>query len=122
MLARKIAIKVFGQDLSVFARKIVRDSVSAERFARAGGFACGQQGLIPQLKIHIMRDQAAGSGISAGEITQLAESAFAGHTVAQVIEDQKFFDLFYRFDEASRLSSQKMGEMVIKTMPNGERV
>jgi Cu(I)/Ag(I) efflux system membrane protein CusA/SilA len=81
-----------------------------------------QQGLIPQLKIHVMRDQAAKFGISAGEITELAESAFSGHIVGQVIEEQKFFDLFYRFDDASRLSSDKMGNTVIKTMPTGEHV
>ena len=81
-----------------------------------------QQGLIPQLKIYVMRDEAAKYGIGSGEVTELLESAFNGHIVGQVLEEQRFFDLFYRFDKSSRTSAEQMGATVIKTMPDGTKV
>jgi Cu/Ag efflux pump CusA len=42
--------------------------------------------------------------------------------VGQVLEGQKFFDVFHRFDEASRSSVERMGDTVVKTMPDGRRV
>lgn len=121
-VSAQIAIKLFGEELSVLRTKANEIQAALDGTPGLVDLRIEQQGLIPQLKIHVMRDQAARFGLSAGEITELTESAFNGQVVAQVIEGQKFFDLFYRFDDASRLSAEKMGNTVIKTMPTGQRV
>ena len=121
-VSAQIAIKVFGTDLSVLRTKAAEINAALQDVKGLVDLRVEQQGLIPQLKIHVMRDQAAKYGISAGEISELAESAFNGHTVAQVLEEQKFFDLYYRFDDQSRLSPEKMSNTIIKTMPTGQRV
>lgn len=121
-VSAQIAIKLFGQDLAVLRAKAAEIQTALDGTSGLVDLRVEQQGLIPQLKVHVMRDLAAHFGISAGEITELTESAFNGHIVAQVIDEQRFFDLFYRFDDASRLSPQKMGATVIKTMPSGQRV
>ncbi|MBX3022655.1 MAG: efflux RND transporter permease subunit [Bdellovibrionales bacterium] len=121
-VSAQIAIKVFGGDLATLRKTAAEIYTAVESVPGLVDLRVEQQGLIPQLKIHVLRDQAARFGISAGEITELAESAFNGQIVAQIIDEQRSFDLFYRFDEASRQSPEKMGETVIKTMPTGQRV
>jgi CzcA family heavy metal efflux pump len=121
-VSAQIAIKVFGQDLGILRSKAAEVKAALSDVKGLVDLRVEQQGLIPQLKIHIMRDEAAKFGLSSGEVTELLESAFNGHIVAQVLEEQRFFDLFYRFDDASRLSSEKMGGTIVKTMPDGRRV
>jgi Cu(I)/Ag(I) efflux system membrane protein CusA/SilA len=121
-VSAQIAIKIFGADLGVLREQALRIEQVLKETSGLVDLRVEQQGLIPQLKIHVMRDEAAKFGLSAGEITELTESAFNGHIVAQVLEEQRFFDLFYRFDEASRGSMETMGATVIKTMPDGRRV
>lgn len=121
-VSAQIAIKIFGSDLET-----LRGLASELKTALAGtpglvDLRVEQQGLIPQLKIHVMREEAAKYGLSAGEITELLESAFNGHIVGQVLEEQKFFEVFHRFDDASRSSAEKMGQTIIKTMPDGRKV
>ncbi len=121
-VSAQIAIKIFGNDLGTLRGKAAEVKSVLGEVKGLVDLRVEQQGLIPQLKIHVMREEAARFGLSTGEITELLESAFNGHIVAQVVEEQRFFDLFYRFDDASRLSSEKMGSSIVKTMPDGRRV
>ncbi len=121
-VSAQIAIKIFGEDLETLRAKAAEVKSTLEGTKGLVDLRVEQQGLIPQLKIHVMREEASKYGIGAGEVTELAESAFNGHIVAQVLEEQKFFDLFYRFDDASRVSSETMAHTVIKVMPDGRRL
>lgn len=121
-VSAQIAIKVFGPDLTVLRAKGAEIKNALAETKGLVDLRLEQQGLIPQLKIHVMRDEAARFGIGAGEVTELAESAFNGHAVAQVLEEQKYFDLFYRFDDESRSAPEKMARTTIKTMPNGQKI
>lgn len=121
-VSAQIAIKIFGDDLAVLRTKSAELKEAISDVKGLVDLRVEQQGLIPQLKIHVMREEASKFGLSSGEVTDLMESAFNGHIVAQVLEEQRFFDLFYRFDDYSRLSSEKMGQTIIKTMPDGRRV
>ena len=121
-VSAQIAIKIFGNDL---ANLRIKAAELREAIADVKGLVdlrVEQQGLIPELKIQILREDAAKYSLSSGEITELVESAFNGHIVAQVLEEQRFFDLFYRFDDNSRLSAERMGNTIIKTMPDGRQV
>lgn len=121
-VSAQIAIKIFGDDLAVLRGKAAELKAAIGDTKGLVDLRVEQQGLIPQLKLHVLREEAAKYGLSAGEVTSLMESAFNGHIVAQVLEEQRFFDLFYRFDDHSRLSSEAMGQTIIKTMPDGRRV
>lgn len=121
-VSAQIAIKIFGEDLAILRGKAAEVRTNLQPVSGLVDLRVEQQGLIPQLKIHILRKEAAKYGLSAGEITELLESAFNGHIVAQVLEGQKFFDLFYQFDESSRSAMEKMENTVIKTMPDGQKV
>ncbi|MBL7543039.1 MAG: efflux RND transporter permease subunit [Bdellovibrionaceae bacterium] len=117
-----IAIKIFGADLAVLRQKAVELQDAIKSVPGLVDLKIEQQGLIPQIKIKILRPEAATFGLNPGEITQLLEAALNGEIVAQVIEDSRIYDVFFQFDETSRGSIEKMEETVLKVMPDGRKV
>lgn len=117
-----LAIKIFGPDLTTLREKSIelRDAIAGT--SGLVDLRIDQQGLIPQVKIHVLREEAAKYGLSAGEVTKLLEAAFNGETVAQVLEGTRLYDVFFQFDQDSRASIEKMKSTVLKTMPTGEKV
>jgi CzcA family heavy metal efflux pump len=118
----QLAIKIFGPDLTTLRSLAMSLRNSISEIDGLVDLRVEQQALIPELKIYVLREEAAKYAISAGEISSLTESAFNGHSVTKIIEGQRYFDLFYRFDDQSRQSIDKMSSMVIKTMPDGKRI
>lgn len=121
-VSAQLAIKIFGDDL---ARLRLKAAEAKDIISSTPGLVdlqVEQQGLIPQLKIYPLREEAAQFNMGAGEISSLLASALNGQTVGSIIEGQRFFDLFYRFDEASRSSKDKIEDAVLKTMPDGRKV
>lgn len=117
-----IAIKIFGPDLITLREKAI-DLENA--IAGTNGLVdlrVEEQGLIPQVKIHVLRDEAAKYGLSPGEITKLLEAAFNGEAVAQVLEQTRLYDVFFQFDQNSRADLEKMQKTVLKIMPTGQKV
>ncbi len=117
-----VAIKIFGPDLTMLRQKAAELQAAIKDTNGLVDLKVEQQGLIPQIKIKVLRPEAAQFGLSPGEVTQLLEAAFNGETVAQIIEDTKLYDVFFQFDENSRGSIEKMEETVLKTMPDGRKV
>lgn len=117
-----LAIKIYGPDLTTLREKSIELQEAIADTKGLVDLRIEQQGLIPQVKIHVLRDEAARFGLSPGEITKLLEAAFNGETVAQVIEGTKLYDVFFQFDADSRASLDKMQKTVLKIMPDGRRV
>lgn len=117
-----LAIKIFGPDLTILKEKALEVEEVIAGTKGLVDLRVEEQGLIPQVKIHVLREDAAKYGLSPGEITKLLEVAFNGEAVAQVIEQARVYDVFFQFDESSRASIEKMQKTVIKVMPTGERV
>lgn len=117
-----IAIKIFGPDLVTLRQKAAELQQSIKDVHGLVDLKIEQQGLIPQVKIQVLRPEAARFGLSPGEITQLLEVALNGETVAQILEDSKMYDVFFQFDKDSRGSIEQMNDTVLKVMPDGRRV
>ncbi len=121
-VAAQIAIKIYGQDLQELRESAIQIKDAIKDTRGVVDLKVEQQGLIPQLKIHVMRDLAATYGLPAGEITSLLETALNGDIVAQVIEGQKFFDVFYRYDDQTRNTIESIQDTILKIMPDGRKV
>ncbi len=117
-----IAIKIFGPDLTTLREKSIDLKNAIQNIEGLVDLRIEQQGLIPQVKVHVLREEAAKFQLSPGEITNKLEAAFNGETVAQIIEETKIYDVFYQFDENSRGSVEKMQNTLIKIMPDGRKV
>lgn len=117
-----LAIKIFGPDLTTLREKAIELESAIAGTKGLVDLRVEEQGLIPQVKIHVLREEAAKYGLSPGEITKLLEAAFNGEAVAQVLEKTRLYDVFFQFDESSRASIEKMQKTVLKVMPTGQKV
>lgn len=117
-----IAIKIFGQDLATLREKSIELKEAIDGTEGLVDLRIEQQGLIPQVKIYVLREEAAKFGLSAGEVTGLLEAAFNGEIVAQVLEETRLYDVFFQFDKNSRSDLDKMKNTTLKVMPDGRKV
>lgn len=118
----QIAIKVFGPDLSELRRLGGQIEETLKGVEGIVDLQLEPLVLIPQLKILVDREETANFGIGPGGFTKDLEMALNGETVAQLIEEQRLFDIFMRFDDESRANPDNIKSTIIKTMPNGRRV
>jgi Cu/Ag efflux pump CusA len=117
-----VAIKIFGSDLSVLREKAQEVSDAIAETNGLVDLRIEQQGLIPQLKIYVLREEAAKFGLSSGDVTSMLEAAFNGEVVTHVLEETKLYEVFFQFDQDSRSSIDKMKETVLKIMPDGRKI
>lgn len=118
----QIALKLFGPDLPTLRAKASEIFKALEGTPGLVDLQIEQQTLIPQVKIQLLRDEAAQFGINVGDIAGLMEKALQGEVVGQVLEGQKSIDVFMRFDETSRSDIELIKKTLVKTMPDGSRV
>lgn len=118
----QIAIKLFGNDLKNLRLKALEIEKAIQKIPGLVDLQIEQQTLIPQLKIQLLRSEAAKFGISSGELSETLEKALNGETVAQVIDQQKVFNVYMRFDDKSRKDLDLIKNSTIKIMPDGQRV
>lgn len=117
-----IAIKIFGPDLTDLREKANELEAAIKDTPGLVDLKIEQQGLIPQLKIHVLREDAAKYGLSPGEVTQMLEAAFNGEVLTHVLEQNRTYEVFYQFDPSSRSSLEAMQKTILKIMPDGQPV
>jgi CzcA family heavy metal efflux pump len=115
----QIGIKVFGDDLAVLRNK-------AEQIKSAIGGVPGvtdllveQQVEIPQLQIQTRRDELARYGLSVADVNDFVETAMQGHTVSEVLQGQRSFDLVVRLDKPYREDVEYLKRLVINLPTSG---
>lgn len=121
-VAAQIAIKIYGQDLQELRTSAMEVREAISKVNGLVDVRVEQQGLLPQLKIHVFRDLAAKYGLPAGEITSLLETALNGDVIAQVIEGQKYFDVFFRYDDNTKQDMESIQKMILAILPDGRKV
>lgn len=116
-----LAIKVFGEDLEVIARKtreiadLIRDvegvaDMSVEKI----------EGL-PQLRIAYKRLPMAQYGVSVAQINDLIATMYAGKAAGQLFEGERTFDIVVRADPSFRASLDQIRQLMI-TSAQGELI
>lgn len=118
----QIAIKVFGPQLPTLRGKAAEIYNAMKEVEGIVDLQVEQQVLIPQVKIQVLREEAAKFGIVSGEMIKNLEMALNGEVVGQILDQQRFFNVFMRFDEASRSDPEAMKKTVIKILPDGTKV
>ncbi len=118
----QIAIKIFGPDLNTLRGKAAEVYKALDGTKGLVDLQVEQQVLIPQIKIQLLRDEAGQFGIVAGELSETLEKALNGEVVAQVLDQQKTFNVYMRFDDQSRANLDLIKRTVLKIMPDGRKV
>ncbi|MBK7889983.1 MAG: efflux RND transporter permease subunit [Bdellovibrionales bacterium] len=118
----QIAIKVFGPDLNTLRSKASEIYKALDGTKGLVDLQIEQQVLIPQVKIQLLRDEAGQFGMVAGELSETLEKALNGEVIAQVLDQQKTFNVYMRFDDKSRANLDLIKQTVLKIMPDGRKV
>ncbi|MEP2238821.1 MAG: CusA/CzcA family heavy metal efflux RND transporter [Maribacter sp.] len=116
-----IAIKIFGPDLDVLAKKgneigtLIKDvegaaDVSVEKIAG-----------LPEMSVDYDRAKIARFGLNIQELNDLVSMGFAGKTAGNVFEGEKRFDLVVRLDKANRQDIEDLKNLFVD-LPNGGKI
>jgi len=116
-----VAIKIFGEDLSVLTTLskdvsgIIRsvDGVRDVYLEEVTG--------LPQIVININRDEVAKYGLNIEAINQAINTAFAGQSAGLVFENEQRYDLVVRLALENRQSIEDVSNIFI-TAPSGEQI
>ncbi|MEO8353069.1 MAG: efflux RND transporter permease subunit, partial [Chthoniobacteraceae bacterium] len=98
----QIAVKIFGDNLEDLRAAAVQTEGVMKTIPGVVDLQIEKQGLMPQVKVQVNREKAMLYGVQVGELNELLETALNGRTVAQVLDGQRTYDVFVRYDEKSR--------------------
>jgi cobalt-zinc-cadmium resistance protein CzcA len=120
-LKSSLAVKVYGDDLTVLQDKAVQIK---NALAKIPGFTdltvvreLGQ----PSLLIDVDRDKIARYGINVADVEAVISAAVGGQAVTQVIQGEKLFDLVVRMQPQFRSSAHEIGNLLVGT-PDGKQI
>jgi CzcA family heavy metal efflux pump len=116
-----LAVKVFGPDLDelrLLAKQVEGAMQSVEGVV---DLQVEPQVDVPQLSIEIDRDAAARYGVTPFDLAENLEVMLGGHTVSQVLQGQRTFDLVVWFSPEARTNLEVIQSTLINT-PSGQRI
>ena len=118
----QIAIKIIGPELSTLRRLGKNLERKLKDIDGLVDLQLEQQVLVPQIKVHIYREDAAEYGINISDLVETLEIALNGKNVGNIIEGQKIFDITMRFKEKTREDLKLLEEVVVRVLPTGQVV
>lgn len=116
-----IALKIHGDDLERLRALAEQVKRVAESTPGAVDVSIEQQVDIPELEIRMDREAVARYGLTAGEVAEAVERAFAGQTVGSVLEGQRVVEVVVRLDDDSRSDVEAIASTLVET-PLGQRI
>lgn len=117
----QIAIKLFGPDLATLRTKANEIRGAMAVVPGIVDLLVEPQVGVPQVQVNLNRQAAAAVGLRADDLTKAVEIAFNGEAVSQVLEEQRTYDVFVRFNDSARQSIESISRTLIDT-PTGAKV
>jgi CzcA family heavy metal efflux pump len=114
----QIAIKVMGSDLDLLRATAKEVHEAAEGVPGVTDLFLEPQVLVPQIHVDLDKERLAELGLAPGVLTRELEIALGGHTVGQILEGERSFDLFVRLDAPARDSLETIRRLPIG-LPDG---
>ncbi|HNG95605.1 MAG TPA: efflux RND transporter permease subunit, partial [Acidobacteriota bacterium] len=100
----QIAIKVFGPDLATLRSKAEEVRAAMETVTGIVDLIVEPQVGVPQVQVNLNRPAAAAVGLRAEDLAETVDTAFNGHIAAQVLEEQRTYDVLIRLEDSARQS------------------
>jgi cobalt-zinc-cadmium resistance protein CzcA len=117
----EVAIKLFGDELDVLARKGAEIEALVRSIPGATDVQLEQVGGETQLVVKADRDAVARRGLNVADVMDLVSTAVGGETVGQVLDGDRRYDIYMRLDAAHRRNAEEIQSLLLKT-PSGARV
>ena len=118
----QIAIKIIGPSLSTLRRLGKAIEGKLKKIEGLVDLQLEQQVLVPQIKVHIYREDAAEFGINISDLVETLEIALNGKEVGNIIEGQKIFDITMKFNEQTRVNLEELNDVIVRVLPTGKVV
>ncbi|MBD2445912.1 efflux RND transporter permease subunit [Nostoc sp. FACHB-152] len=116
-----IAVKIFGSDLAQL--RVIGSQVDGVMKTVDGIVDLQLEPQIPieQIQIKFNREAASRYGLTAGQLSEIIETALNGRVVAQVLENQQTFDLVVWLKSDARQNLDAIGNLLVDT-PVGQKI
>lgn len=117
----QIAIKIFGPNLTQLRSSAKQVEAAIKEVEGLVDLKVQKLVLIPQIHVRIDREKAKLYNANVGELTENLEVALGGHRITQIIEGERTFDVFMRYEAVERNSIEAMRQTLIDTS-SGDKV
>ena len=116
-----LAIKIFGEDLDLLAKKAQEVEKAIQNINGAADIIVEKVDGLPQMSVKYDRRMIAKYGLNVEELNDIITMGFAGKNAGTVFEGEKQFDLTVRFDKDHHQDIQDIENATIQ-LPNGNQL
>ncbi|MCI2228866.1 CusA/CzcA family heavy metal efflux RND transporter [Polaribacter sp. MSW13] len=116
-----IAIKIFGENLDILAKKGNEISELIKNVPGAADISLEKIAGLPEMSVQYNRAKIARYGLNIEDLNNMISMSFAGKKAGSVFEGEKRFDLILRLEKNQRLDINNIKNLYIDT-PNGEKI
>ena len=117
----ELAIKLFGDDLTVLKAKADEIAAVIRQVKGAADVQVAQVNGTPQLLIRPDREKVARYGLNIEDVQTTLRTAVGGETAGQVFEGIRRFDIYVRYRKDARATPEAIAELLVPG-PDGIRV
>ncbi|GGE30678.1 CusA/CzcA family heavy metal efflux RND transporter [Psychroflexus planctonicus] len=115
-----VAIKLFGEDLDILAKKGNEIKELVKNMEGVGDISVEKIVGLPQMSVNYNRSKIARYGLQIKAINDVISAGFAGKKAGVVFEGEKRFDLVIRLKESSRQDITDLQNLIISTPNHGQ--
>ena len=116
-----VAVKIFGEDLSILANKADEIKSLIQNVEGASDIIIEKVEGLPQMSVTYNRSKIARYGLNISDINQIVSMGFAGKTMGSVFEGEKRFDMVIRLDGEHRTNIENLENLFID-VPSGAKI
>ncbi|SNR31910.1 cobalt-zinc-cadmium resistance protein CzcA [Lutibacter agarilyticus] len=116
-----VAIKIYGEDLSVLTNKADEIKSKISNVEGASDIIVEKIDGLPQMTVTYNRKKVARYGLNIQNLNSVVSMAFAGTTVGNVFEGERRFDLVVRLDARYRKNIDHLRNLYVDT-PSGNKI
>ena len=115
-----VAIKIYGEDLDILAKKANQLKQAISRVKGASDIIIEKTEGLPQMSVQYNRSKIARYGLNISALNDLITLGFAGKTAGSVFEGEKRFDLVIRLDKSNRKDINDLKNLYIPTLSGAQ--
>ena len=116
-----VAIKIFGEDLSILSEKANEIKRKISHIEGASDIIVEKIDGLPQMTVSYNRKKVARYGLNIQDLNQVVSMAFAGETLGSVFEGERRFDLVIRMQSNFRKNIEGLKNLYVDA-PSGKKI
>jgi len=116
-----VAIKIFGEDLNVLAKRAQQIKYAIANVEGASDIIIEKTEGLPQMSVVYNRSKIARYGLNISDLNDMIALSFAGKTVGNVFEGEKRFDMVIRLEKSNRIDINDLRNLYVST-PSGQQI